>query len=84
MTLRIRGCMGEKTGEIISAEKRGPDAAKQYLDNTSRDGVLKTTGAGFDKIMTPVSRFGGGNRGVKRRRIIAPVLRLFEKYAGVA
>ena len=70
--------------EIIAEEKLKPDATKQYLDNAFRDGVLKITGTDFDRIMPPVSRFGGGNRSAKKQGIITRILQFFEKYAGVA
>ena len=70
--------------EIIAEEKLKPDATKQYLDNAFRDGVLKITGTDFDRIMPPVSRFGGGNRSAKKQGIITRILQFFEKYEGVA
>jgi type I restriction enzyme R subunit len=44
--------------------------------------VLKTTGTAIDKIMPPVSRFGGGRAG-KKQAIIEKLLRFFEKYLGL-
>jgi type I restriction enzyme R subunit len=44
--------------------------------------MLKTTGTSIDKIMPPVSRFGG-SRAVKKEGIIEKLLKFFEKYFGL-
>ena len=67
---------------IISEEKLKPDEARKFTDNAFRDGVLKTTGTDIDKIMPPVSRFGGG-RAEKKQGIIDKLTRFFEKYFGI-
>lgn len=54
------------------------------IDNSFRDGTLKTTGTDFDRIMPPVSRFGGGSRTEKKQGIIRRLSGFFEKYLGVA
>lgn len=48
-----------------------------------RDGSLKTTGTDVDKIMPPVSRFGGGNRNEKKQGIVDKLRSFFEKYHGL-
>ena len=69
---------------IITEEKLKPDETKRFVDNSFRDGMLKTTGTDFDRIMPPVSRFGGGgNRAVKKQSVIARLGKFFEKYLGV-
>ena len=67
---------------IISEEKLKPDEARKFTDNAFRDGVLKTTDTNIDKIMPPVSRFGGG-RAEKKQGIIDKLTRFFEKYFGL-
>lgn len=59
-----------------------PEEARRFIENAFRDGVLKTTGTAIDKIMPPVSRFGGG-RALKKQSIIEKLLSLFEKYFGL-
>ena len=68
---------------IITEEKLKPDETKRFVDNSFRDGTLKTTGTDFDRIMPPVSRFGGGNRAAKKQGVIARLSKFFEKYLGV-
>lgn len=68
---------------IIEEEKLKPEETKRLIDNAFRDGVLKTNGTSIDKIMPPVSRFGGGNRAIKKQNIIEKLLNFFEKYFGL-
>ena len=70
--------------EIISTERLKPEEAKKFIDNSFRDGALKTTGTDIDRILPPVSRFGGGNRAEKKRGVIERLAKFFEKYLGVA
>ena len=70
--------------EIISAERLKPEEAKKFIDNSFRDGALKTTGTDIDRILPPVSSFGGGNRAEKKRGVIERLAKFFEKYLGVA
>lgn len=76
----------EDLTRIITEEKLKPEEAKRFVDNSFRDGALKTTGIDFDKIMPPVSRFGsrGKNRVEKKQTIIQKLSSFFEKYLGVA
>lgn len=76
----------EDLGEIIQTEKLKPEETKRFLENSFRDGTLKTTGTDIDKLMPPVSRFGGGGgkRAAKKQGIIAKLASFFEKYLGVA
>lgn len=48
--------------DIIIDEKLKSDETHKFIDNSFRDGVLKTTGTDIDAIMPAVSRFGGDNR----------------------
>ena len=70
---------------IISEENLKPDETKKFIDNSFRDGMLKTTGTDLDKILPPVRRFGGAsnNRQEKKQGIIEKLNLFFEKYLGV-
>jgi len=63
-------------------EKLKPEETRRFMDNAFRDGMLKTTGTDIDKIMPPVSRFGGG-RAAKKQGIIGKLMIFFEKYFGL-
>ena len=68
---------------IISEEKMKDEETRKYIDNAFRDGILRTTGVDFDRLI-PGSRFGGGNRAEKKNGIIAKLTTFFEKYLGLA
>ena len=68
---------------IITEEKLKPEDTRRFLDNAFRDGEIKTTGTDIDKIMPPVSRFGGGGRAEKKQGVIDKLKAFFEKYFGI-
>lgn len=68
---------------LISAEKLKPDETRKFINNAFRDGALKTSGTDIDKIMPPVSRFGGGNRAVKKQSVGDKLMKFFDKYFGL-
>ncbi len=68
---------------IITEEKLKPEETRKFIDNSFRDGTLKTTGTDIDKIMPPVSRFGGGGRAKKKQGVIEKLMKFFEKYFGL-
>lgn len=45
--------------------------------------MLKTTGTEIDKVLPPVSRFGGGGRAKKKQGVIEKLKVFFEKYFGL-
>jgi type I restriction enzyme R subunit len=67
---------------IIEEERLKSEETRRFIDNAFRDGILKTTGTAIDKIMPPVSRFGGG-RAAKKQGIIEKLMLFFEKYLGL-
>lgn len=69
--------------QLISEEKLKQEETKKLINNSFRDGLLKTTGTDIDKIMPPVSRFGGGNRSAKKQGVIEKLMDFFEKYFGL-
>jgi type I restriction enzyme R subunit len=73
----------EDIAALITAEKLKEDEARRFIDIAFRDGILKTTGTDIDKILPPVSRFGGGNRAEKKQGIIDKLMIFFEKYLGL-
>lgn len=70
--------------ELIQEEKLKPEETKKLMENAFRDGILKTTGTDVDKILPPVSRFGGGRLRDKKKQIVINKLKIFfEKYFGI-
>ena len=68
---------------IIKDEKLKEKETHLFIENSFRDGILKTTGTDIDAIMPAVSRFGGGsagNRTETKKRVIDRLMAYFEKY----
>ncbi len=68
---------------LIIEEKLKAEETKKFIENSFRDGALKTTGTDIDKLMPPVSRFGGGNRAEKKKTVVEKLKKFFEKYFGL-
>ena len=70
--------------QIIQEEKLKEPETRKFLENAFRDGEIKTTGTDIDKLMPPVSRFGGGGaRAKKKQTVIDKLKRFFEKFFGI-
>lgn len=67
---------------IIAVEKLKPTETRKFLENSFREGEVKTVGTDIDRLMPPVSRFGG-NRERKKQGIIDKLKAFFEKYFGI-
>ena len=69
---------------LITEEKLKSEETRKFVENAFRDGVLKTTGTDVDRLMPPVSRFGGGgSRDKKKQTVIEKLKGFFEKYFGL-
>lgn len=68
---------------LIQEEKLKPEETRVFLENSFREGEIKTVGTDIDTIMPPVSRFGGSNRAKKKQTVIDKLKIFFEKYFGV-
>ena len=72
----------EELAAIIAEEKLKNDETRKFIEYSFRDGVMKTTGTDIDKIMPPMSRFGGG-REKKKESIIQRLSKFFEMFFGI-
>ena len=63
--------------EIICEERLKPE------ENALRDGEIKTSGSGLDKLLPPVSRFGGGNRADKKKTVIERLKGFLDRFFGI-
>lgn len=68
---------------IIAEEKLKPEDTRKFMENAFRDGEIKTAGTDIDKLMPPISRFGGGGRAKKKQGVIDKLKLFFEKYFGI-
>lgn len=73
----------EDLENLIKEENLNEEATRKFLDNSFRDGEVKTTGTDIEKILPPMRRFGGGNRAEKKQTIIDKLKKFFEKYFGI-
>lgn len=69
--------------DIIAEEGLKPEETRKFMGNSFRDGALKTIGTDIDKILPPVSRFGGGKRAAKKQGVVEKLEKFFEKYFGL-
>ena len=74
----------KELAQIIQEEKLREPETRKFLENAFRDGEIKTTGTDIDKLMPPVSRFGGGKRAEKKQTVIEKLKAFFEKFFGIA
>lgn len=68
---------------IIQEENLKDEETRRFMDSAFRDGSVKTTGTDIDKLMPPISRFGGGNRTVKKQAIIDKLMAFFNRFFGI-
>ena len=73
----------EELVQIIKEEKLKELETRKFIENAFRDGEIKTTGTDIDRLMPPISRFGGGNRTTKKQGVIEKLKSFFEKFFGV-
>ena len=69
--------------QIIQEEKLKEAETRRYVENAFRDGEIRTSGTDIDKLMPPISRFGGGNRAQKKQGVIEKLKVFFDKFFGI-
>ena len=74
----------EELVNIIKEEKLKESETRKFIENALRDGQVRTTGTDIDKILPPMSRFGGGGgRHQKKLAVIEKIQAFFERYFGL-
>ena len=69
---------------IMEEENLKQDETRKFIENSFRDGELKTTGTAIDKILPPMPLFGAtNNRQEKKETIVEKLSKFFEKYLGI-
>lgn len=79
----VRKAQEDELAELITDENLKEEETLRLIDNSFRDGILKTTGTDFDSIMPPMSLFDK-NRSIKKLMITEKLLAFFEKYFGIS
>lgn len=69
---------------LIEEENLNSEETRKFLDNSFRDGQVKTTGTDIEKILPPMRRFGGDNKTKRKQTIIEKISKFFEKYFGIS
>ena len=73
----------EDLQELIKSENLRPEETAKFIESSFRDGQVRTTGTDIDKILPPMSLFGGGNRQQKKKSVIEKIQTFFERYFGL-
>lgn len=68
---------------IITEENLKEEETRKFVDTAFRDGSVKTSGTDIDKLMPPMTRFGGGNRAEKKKNIIEKLVTFFDRFFGI-
>ena len=67
--------------DLIEEENLNEEETRKFIDNSFRDGQVKTAGTDIEKILPPMSMFG--NKVQRKQTIIDKILKFFEKYFGI-
>jgi type I restriction enzyme R subunit len=75
----------EEVVELIEEERLNKVETIKFVNNSLRDGFLKTTGTDIDKLLPPMSRFskGANNRLKKKKTVIEKLKEIFDKFKGL-
>ena len=68
---------------LILEENLNEEETRKFIENSFRDGQVKTTGTDIEMILPPMRRFGGSNRNERKQTIIERIMKFFEKYFGI-
>lgn len=68
---------------IIREENLKDAETRKFIEASFRDGSVKTSGTAIDKLLPPMSRFGGGNRAEKKQGVIDKLKAFFERFFGI-
>lgn len=72
----------KELSSLISKHHLKNDETRKFVHNSFRDGLIKTSGTDIEKILPPVSRFGGA-RGSVKESVTEDLQAFFEKYYGL-
>ena len=69
---------------IIRSENLKESETRKFVQDSFRNGAVKTFGTDIDKILPPISRFDGGKREQKKQNVITKLLIFFERFFGLS
>ena len=75
----------QELAAIIADERLKPEEAEKFAEVALQTGEVKTTGMDIDRILPPLSRFGGDSNGrsQKKQRVIDRFVVFVQKYFGI-
>ena len=73
----------KQLAEIIAEENLKDEETRKFIANAFRDGEVRTTGTDIDRLMPPISRFGGSDRAKKKMTVIEKIKAFFERFFGI-
>ncbi len=73
----------QELAAIIAEENLKSEETRKFIETALQIGEIKTTGTDIDRLMPPVSRFGGGNRAAKKQGVIDRLKVFFHKFFGI-
>ena len=74
----------EELEKIIMEERLKETETRKFMESSFRDGEIKTIGTSLDKLLPPMSRFGGGNnREFKKQTVKDKLKSFFDEFFGV-
>ena len=73
----------EELAALIDEEKLKEKETIRFVENSFREGEIRTTGTAIEAILPPMSRFGGGNREEKKNRIIEKLKAFLSRFLGL-
>lgn len=69
---------------IMEEENLKQPETRKFIDNSFRDGELKTSGTAISNILPPIPLFGAkSNRQQKQETVVEKLTKFFEKYLGI-
>lgn len=69
--------------DLINKNHLKPKETQEFMNRAFRDGEMKTTGTDIDKLMPPISRFGGNKRDEKKSGIVRKLTEFFDRFLGL-
>lgn len=74
----------EELEKIIAEERLKETETRKFMESSFRDGEIKTIGTSLDKLLPPMSRFGGSNnRELKKQTVKDKLKSFFDEFFGV-
>ena len=69
--------------QIITEENLKEEETRRFMEDSFRNGEIRTTGTDIEKILPPVSRFGSSDRAKKKQNVIDKLKAFFERFFGI-